>query len=49
MHISPQIGKSNKFLLVESVIRNPGLSGIWNTAQGIRNAPNDWNLESKFH
>ena len=23
--------------------------GIWNTAQGIRNLPNDCNLESTFH
>ena len=28
MHISPQVGESDKFLLVESVIRNPGLQ--WN-------------------
>ena len=31
---------------VESGI--PGF-GIRNTAQGIRNATNDWNPESKFH
>ena len=29
-------------------IWNPGF-GIRNTAQGIRNPTNDWNLESKFH
>ena len=23
--------------------------GIWNTVQGIRILPNDWNPESKFH
>ena len=28
MHISPQVGESDKFLLVESVIRNPWLQ--WN-------------------
>ena len=40
-HISPQVGESDKFLLVES--------GIPNTAQGIRNPTNDWNPETKFH
>ena len=29
--------------------RNLRLSGIWNTARGIPNPINDWNLESKFH
>ena len=23
--------------------------GIWNSAQGIRNSANPWNVESKFH
>ena len=40
-HISPQVGESDKFLLVES--------GIRNTTQGILNLTNDWNPESKFH
>ena len=40
------IPESGKFFLKES-----GIWGfrIWNTARGIRNPINDWNLESKFH
>ena len=38
--------ESRKILLVES--RTMGF-GIRNTAQGIHNLTNDWNLESKFH
>ena len=40
------IPESWKFLLVESWILD---FGTWNTAQGIRNATNDWNPESRFH
>ena len=43
-----QIQESGKFLLVESGIRILD-SGIWNTAQVIRNPSNDWNPESKSH
>ena len=40
------IPESVKFLLVESEILG---FGIRNTAQGIRNATDDWNSESRFH
>ena len=41
-----RISKSGKSLLVKSGILG---YGIRNTAQGIWNPANDWNLESKFH
>ena len=41
--------ESEKFLLVDSRIRENFTCGLWNTAQGIRNLTNDWNQKSRFH
>ena len=46
MHISPQVGESNKFLLVESVIRNPGLK--WNPEYNSKNSESLQRLESRI-
>ena len=51
-----RIPESGKFLLMQyeiqwSVAVESGIlaSGIWNTAQGIRNPTRDWNPETNFH
>ena len=41
--------ESEKFLLVDSRIRENFTCGLRNTTQGIRNLTNDWNPKSRFH